>query len=93
MQQPLRPAEDQLGHDDDGDRVRVGRDPPDVPEERVTEVAEVRLLDVERDSHRPELPFGTHPVDLVRVEREEERLRIGQAQRAGVVHRPHRGRV
>ena len=46
MEQPLRAVEDELGHDDDGDGVRVGGDPAQVAEERVTEVDDVLEDDV-----------------------------------------------
>ena len=59
-------------------------------QERIADVAERRLLDLERQPHRLSEPVVPEAVRLVGVEREEERPRIVEAERAGVVHGAHR---
>jgi hypothetical protein len=56
VQQPGRAVEDELRHEDDRDRIRIGGDAAQVAEERVAEVAERRLLDLERDLHAALVP-------------------------------------
>src|SRR6478752_10390763 len=76
--------DDELGHDDDGNGLLRG-DLPQVAAERVTEVAEGSLDDVERKPHAETVPVLAHSARLVGVEGEEdatdvvelERLRVG----------------
>src|SRR5438093_1064903 len=57
VQQPAPAAEDQLGHDYDRDGVRLRRDRSEVAEQRLADVAERRLVDLQlgRDSAFPPL--------------------------------------
>ena len=68
----------------------IGRDLADVCEERIADVPERRFLDLERHRHLALLPGGAKVRGLVRVEGEEERAGVLDAERGGVVGRAHR---
>src|SRR5436190_10365056 len=90
VQQPLRPAEDQLRHDHDGDRLRIRGDLVQGTEQRIPDVTEGRLFDLERDAHAARRPLRAQTLGLVVLEREEERLCVLEPEGRGVVHRAHR---
>ncbi len=92
MKQPVPAVDDELRHDDNGDRVRRG-DLSQVGAERVTEIAEGSLDDVERKPNAEALPVLTHPAGLVGIEREEDAADVLELERLCVGDRTERGTV
>ena len=94
VEQRAPAAEDELRHDHDRDRVRVGGEPAQVGEERVAEVAEGRLLDLERDGASPCASHSRRSRSASSASNAKKTARVSASPSvARVVDRTHRGGV
>ena len=84
---------DELRHDHDRDRARIRRHGTNSSKERVAEVAEVRLVNLEGHVEVPLLPVTSEPLSLFCAEGEEDCAKLVERQRLRVADRAQRGSV
>ena len=90
VEQAARPADDELRQHHDHLGPAVIGELVDVSAERRADVAVRRTDDLERNPRLPPRPLVPHRLPLVVAEREMDRLRVVDSERARIVHRPHR---